>query len=515
MKRLLAVCLALTLLCGCNADLAQTETTTDATTEAPSETVAEIREDDGVFGLSYLPEYGLNPFTCTATVNRALFSLLYDSLFVVSNRFRAEPLLCDTFRVSDDSMTYSFTLVEGVCFSDGTKMTAEDVVQSIQAAQTSDLYDARLKHISYVRAEDDGSVTVRLDTPYENFCLMLDIPILKSSTLSESYPIGSGAYVKQGQKLVRNAHRWQEGTPVLDEETIPLTVGATSSDLRDHFEFGVTDLIYCDPNSPSAVGYRCDYEVWEAPSTVLHYIGFNLTSGYFANSTLRAAVTHAIDRSTLVTAVYGGFAQASSLPCSPSSDLYDTRTAAEYDYAPSAFSAAVHNSGILTNAAYADHVGSFLVCNDDATRVAAAEAIAEVLCEAGLNITVVEKSRNEYKTALRNGDYDLYYGEVRLTTDFDLSVFFAENGALSYGGIANDDLARLCTESLANSGSYVTLCSQVMSDGLLCPVVFKSYAVYATRGLISTLTPGVDYLFRNAAAARSLTDADKTYDAAT
>lgn len=506
MKRLLAICLALTLLCGCNADLAQTEAT-----EAPTETVAEIQADES-FGLSYLPEYGLNPFTCTATVNRALFSLLYESLFVVSNQFRAEPLLCESFRVSEDSMAYSFTLVDGACFSDGTKMTAEDVVQSIQAARASDLYAARLSHITDLRVERDGSVTVTLDTPYENFCRMLDVPILKASSLKSSFPVGSGPYVKRGQTLLRNENWWQDGTPLIDEETILLTSGKTNGDLRDHFEFGTTSLIYCDPNSPSAVGYRCDYEVWEAPTTVLHYIGFNLTSGYFPNDTLRTAVTCAVDRSSLVTGVYGGFAQASVLPCSPSSDLYDGQIADEFEYNPSAFVAAVHNSGVLTDADYADHVGYFLVCSDDATRVAAAEAIAVAMNEAGLNIVVTAKSREEYEAALKNGDYDLYYGEVRLTTDFDLSVFFEENGELSYGGIADEDLARKCTESLANSGSYVTLCSQIMSEGLLCPVVFKSYAVYATRGVISNLTPGVDYLFRNAAAARSLASADKTYD---
>ncbi len=512
MKRLLAVCLVLALLCGCNADRAQTEAATEDTTEAPTETVAHVRQDDGIFGLSYLPEYGLNPFTSTATVNRALFSLLYESLFVVSNRFRAEPLLCESFRASEDSMTYSFTLISDACFSDGTKMTAEDVVRSIQAAQGSALYSARLSHIREVRSEADGTVTVRLDTPYENFCLMLDVPIVKASTIEGFCPVGSGPYVKQGQTLVPNPHRRQDAAPVVDEQTIPLNSADTSRGLRDQFEFGTTDLTYCDPNAPSAVGYRCDYEAWEAPTTIMHYIGFNLGSGYFADDTLRAAVTYAVDRGSLVTEVYGGFAQAGVLPCSPLSDLYDAQLAEEYDYAPSAFTAAVHNSGVLTEPSYADYVGYFLVCSEDPTRVAAAEAIAEALRAAGLNIVVSAKGWSDYKAALKNGDFDLYYGEVRLTTNFDLSPFFDEDGALSYGSVASADLARLCTEALANSGDYVKLCSQILSGGRLCPVVFKSYAVYATRGVISTLTPGVDYLFRNAAAARSLSDADKTYE---
>ena len=512
MKKLIALCLALTLLCGCNVD--NMEPTKDSSpTEETEETTtapAVVKERDE-FGLSYLPEFGLNPLTCTATVNRALFSLMYESLFVVSNQFRAEPVLCESFRVSDDGMTYRFTLVEGVRFSDGTPLTAEDVKESIKAARQSTLYKARLKNINYVRSEEDGTLTIGLDMPSDNFCLMLDIPVLKVDTIAEQYPIGSGPYVKRGESLEKNTYWWQSEIPAVSDEVIPLTATETTNELRDDFEFGSTDLIYCDPNSPAAVGYRCDYEVWEAPTTIMHYIGFNLGSGYFAVDAIRTAVTYAVDRDEIANVVYGGFAQPSVLPCSPSSDLYDRQLSQQYDHAPTKLRAAINNSGIMSKSEYANHVGYFLVCNEDPKRVDAAEMIAQALNDAGLNIVVTEKNRKDYEKALENGDYDLYYGEVRLTANFDLTSFFSKNGKLSYGHIDSTGLATLCTEALANSGSYVDLCSQIMSEGKLCPVVFKSYAVYVTRGMISSITPAVDFLFHNAATARTLADADKTY----
>lgn len=71
--------------------------------------------------------------------------------------------------------------------------------------------------------------------------------------------------------------------PAVTAETIELQAAKTPNDIRDNFEFGSTDLVYCDPNSPAAVGYRCDYEAWEAPTPILHYVGFNLYSGWFTN----------------------------------------------------------------------------------------------------------------------------------------------------------------------------------------------------------------------------------------
>ena len=126
-------------------------------------------------------------------------------------------------------------------------------------------------------------------------------------------------------------------------ETIELQAAKTPNDIRDNFEFGSTDLVYCDPNSPAAVGYRCDYEAWEAPAPILHYVGFNLYSGWFTNVALRRAFTYGVDREAMTSAVYNGFAQAATLPCSPASDLYDAQLAAQYAYSATAFQAAIHN----------------------------------------------------------------------------------------------------------------------------------------------------------------------------
>lgn len=509
-KTLLLLMALLLLLCSCSPQAKTMPTTPTVETEPePTQEVPQEQTED--FGLAYLPSYGLNPYKCTATVNRALFSLLYESLFVVSNQFRAEPVLCDSFTVSSDGTAYTFTLIDGVTFSDGTPLTAADVAASVEAARQSPIYQARLSHISYYTVNEDGTFSVYLDTPYENFALMLDVPIVKAASVESNTPTGSGAYCLRGTNLQRNPHWKQTVSPILTAETVPLNACTDPSSLRDGFEFGATDLVYCDPNSAAAVGYRCDYEVWEAPTTVMHYLGFNCYSGYFVNDKLRTAVTYALDREDISNKVYGGFAEASVLPCSPYSDLYDTKLAEEYDYAPALFTAAVQDSGVTTSTDYVGHAGTLLVCSEDPKRVAAADYIASILQNAGLNITVSAVDYDSYKTALQNGDFDLYYGEVRLTANFDLSEFFEEYGNLQYGSISSAGLATLCTASLQNSGSFPELCAQVMQQAPICPVVFKGYAIYVTRGALSSITPAVDYVFHNAETARTLADADKTY----
>lgn len=507
MKRLIALTLALLLfLSGCAGQETPSQTSESEPATEPEETTAAA---DDTFGLSYLPEYGLNPYTCTATVNRAVFSLLYESLFVVSNQFRAEPLLCESFTASEDGKTYVYRLLPNVTFSDGTPLTAQDAAASVNAARDSALYAARLEHITNISVLDDSTLSIVLDTPYENFSLMLDIPVVRADTVSADTPIGTGPYALDGSCLRRNMAWWQEGEPAVSVNEIPLTAADTPNALRDNFEFGSTDLIYCDPNSPAAVGYRCDFEVWEVPTTILHYLGFNVRGGLFASDTLRTAVTYMVDRDTLANACYGGFAIPAMLPCSPDSDLSDAQLAAQYAYDLTRFQAARNNSGVQSSE---ESPGVFLVCSDDPTRVAVAETLNETFRACGLYLTIRSLPLAEYKTALSAGNFDLYLGEVRLTANFDLSEFFSSEGTLNYGGISNSELTQLCASCLENSGNYADLCAGILNTAPICPVVFKSYAIYVSRGKLASITPAVDYLFHNAITARTLADADRTYD---
>ena len=145
---------------------------------------------------------------------------------------------------------------------------------------------------------------------------------------------------------------------------------------------------------------------------------------------------------------------------------------------------------------------------------AVAEKLNETFRASGLYLTVRALPLKQYKSALSNGNFDLYLGEVRLTANFDLSEFFSSEGNLNYGGISDTELARLCIASLENSGNYADLCARILGTAPICPVAFKSYAIYVTRGKLASITPAVDYLFHNAVTARTLADADRSYDRA-
>ena len=76
---------------------------------------------------------------------------------------------------------------------------------------------------------------------------------------------------------------------------------------------------------------------------------------------------------------------------------------------------------------------TMLVNSENRIRVAAAQNIASQLLEYGIKITVVEKSYADYLTALTDGDFQLFLGEVKLTGNMDISCLVTEGGSAAYG----------------------------------------------------------------------------------
>ncbi len=516
MKRLLCIVLLLCLLLsGCAVvDVGLNKEETKPVEPTRPEAPPKEPTKEG-FGLVYVPEYGFNPYDCICITNRPVLSLVYESLFVIGPTFQPEPVLCDRFAVSEDEKTYVFTLVPDVTFSDGSPLTVQDVEASLKAAQNSAYYGSRFSKVSAISSDAHGRLTIRLTTAYEDLPLLLDVPIVKAGTQNDSRPLGTGAYAfwtaegdETGSSLClrRNHDWWQEKKPPIDYPTIQMAKADRPSEIRDSFEFGSTSLICADLNAPAAVGYRCDYELWDCPTAIMQYIGFNFGGGLFTSRVLRSAVTHIIDREAICSSIYKGFAVPACLPCAPASSLYDRDLAAAYAYDEEAFRSTI--STLTTRDGY---VGTILVCSADPSRTELAHRISQSFDACGIKLEVKAVDRETYLKRLQAGQFDMYIGEARLSSNFDLTEFFKPYGSLCYGAIQSLTMERQCTAALENSGNAYDLNKAVMDGGYLCPILFKSYAVMASRGTISSLQPAVDCLF-HLSGGRTLADASATYE---
>ena len=509
MKRRIALLLLVSLLlpmlgCGNSIDNSGYVATGDAILmegQEPEDIEPE-KENTQELTLAYYPDRSLNPLFGSDYTNRVLMSLMYQPLFAVDNQKNATPILCGAYKISQDYRTWIFYVDENARFSDGTRVTAEDVLATYQQAKKNDYYKNRFYHVFNLSLTEDGTgVIFGLDTRYQNLPLLLDVPIVKASEVEAELPAGTGPYVfmrtASGAHLQRDHNWWCGETKVpATDESISLVEVTSVGEVRDQFQFGDVSVVCTNPMSDSFAEYRCDYELWQIESGYMLYIGCNVQwSDFFAkNGGIRTFLTYGLDRESLAQHAYKGRVNTVTIPCSPGEVFYSKTLASKYEYNPMEFVGHMGSYTIPTK----DNVKKTLtlaVNSDDSARVKIARDIAEDLTDLGLACETKEYSGSVFKNVLIAQNFDIYLGMTRLSPTMDLTEFFRVYGELSYGGIANETLLSMTTNALENNGNFYNLYQKLAEDGRIIPLMFGYYAVYAQRGICPDLNPARDNVF--------------------
>ena len=189
----------------------------------------------------------------------------------------------------------------------------------------------------------------------------------------------------------------------------------------------------------------------------------------------------------LVNAQQAGLALAASFPVSPLSPLYPADLVREYDRDETlaALRAAGQDTGETRELV-------LLVNEEDRFRLTSAQFIAEHLSLLDWHITVRQLPWEDYLAALAAGEFDLYYGEVRLTADWDLRDLTGTGGALNYGHWSHPDTSRLLQELAGaedRTAAMRSLCAHLKDQAPILPVCFKSTSVLTQAEAVEGLDP--------------------------
>ncbi|MDR0451462.1 MAG: ABC transporter substrate-binding protein, partial [Treponema sp.] len=136
-----------------------------------------------------------------------------------------EPAVAENYAVEQDGLAYRFTLREGLLFHDGSPVTAEDVVFTLETARANQFEG--FANIAAVEAPDKRNVRIRLKEKDPEFLTNLTIGIVpKNNGDREKRAIGTGPFIidsyttQQSLVLVRNPNYRRPGYPVLDKVTM-------------------------------------------------------------------------------------------------------------------------------------------------------------------------------------------------------------------------------------------------------------------------------------------------------
>lgn len=438
------------------------------------------------FSLPYAPERSLDPITCSDGMQQVVASLVCEGLFRLGPDFEPEPWLCSGYTYDPVSLTYTLTIRSGIVFSDGSPLTAADVKAALNRARTSERYQARLSGIKSVSGTED-TVTVALSAPNSALPALLDIPIAKSGTEKNSAPVGTGPYLfskeESGSYLVANQSWWQgDGQPV---DRISLVESADQDTMLYRFTSHDVQLITADLTGTSPISATGNVNYQDANTTILQYVGCNTARAPLDNAAFRRALGLGVNRAYVVSAFLSGHGAAAQFPVAPSSPLYPVSL--ETRYSLDAFTAALADCGYT-----AERTLTLLVNAENSFKISVAGYLAESFTSAGVPTEVQVLPWEEYSAALAAGDFDLFYGEVKLTADWDLSALLADGGALNYGGWTDPRTDRLLADYAAatdRAASLEALCKYLQSQAPILPVCFKSTSVLMQANVLEGLSP--------------------------
>ena len=493
MACVLCIALLSAMLSGCWQDLPAED---PFLTPQEEETAAEQDEERILpeqFALPYAPDQTLDPITCADGMQQVAASLLCEGLFRLGPDFEPEPWLCESYTYDAATYTYTFTLRGGVTFSDGSPLTASDVRTTLERARASQRYSSRLSGVSRITASGE-TVIITLSGPNTGFPALLDIPIVKAGT-EDSIPIGTGPYLlsveDSGSWLVSNQSWWRGAARPVDR--IALVEASDQETMLYRFNSHEVQLVVVDLTGTASVSVSGNVTYLDADTTILHYLGCNTTRAPLDNPALRSCLWSGINRSYLVSAFFSSHGAASQFPVSPASALYPH--ALEESYSLADFSSALAELELSSTRTL-----TLLVNEENRFKVAAAQEIAESFTASGLSVTVRALPWAEYTTALAAGNYDLYYGEVRLSADWDLSPLLATGGALNYGGWSDpqtDQLLAAFSAAADRASAMESLCAYLQEQAPILPICFKSVSVLTQSGVVEGLEPTIAEPFYN------------------
>ena len=352
----------------------------------------------------------LDPHKAIAAGTKEILFNIFEGLVKPDENGNLKNAVASDYTISEDGLTYTFTLRDGVKFHNGNEVTAEDVKYSLERVSgllNGEVLISTMSTITDVAISDDKTVVVTVDSPNPELIYSFTAAIIPagSGETEGAAPIGTGpfsfvSYVPQeGIVLAKHAEYWQAGLPYLDEVTFKIIANVDTAMLD--IKGGSVDIVPYLTDSQAAE-LSGQFYIISAPSNVVQALFLNCTEGALADVKVRQAINYALDKEMVSAFVAGGNGTLISSAMLPTlqdyyvdlNDMYGNT--ANIDKAKQLLTEAGYPNGfdleITVPAIYDIHVE-------------ATEVVAEQLKQAGINVKInavdwgfwLEETYNERK----------------------------------------------------------------------------------------------------------------------
>lgn len=259
-----------------------------------------------------------DPIKTSDIYSEAVLRCIYTSLFDFDDELNLRFKLAKEVETIDD-LTWKITIHDNVKFHDGTPLTTDDVLFSIQRALTGERTQKSLEIVDYVEKVDDTTFLIKSKEPYSDLLSLfakaetsiVSKAVVENPDYDFTSPVGAGPFKFISREVEKEIELARFDDYFLEKAAWPLInfkVIVSEQERTTAFLNKEVDILF------SVSAYDCeklslspDVKILQSPSTKIEYLSLNTQHAPLDNPKVRLAISYAINRDTITDNVYHGY----------------------------------------------------------------------------------------------------------------------------------------------------------------------------------------------------------------
>ncbi|MCF0122491.1 MAG: ABC transporter substrate-binding protein [Ruminiclostridium sp.] len=376
----------------------------------------------------------LDPYQMTAAGTREVFFNVYEGLVKPDADGNFIAAVASDYSVSEDGLTYTFPLREGVLFHNGDAVTAEDVIYSFETCAATSIFDNMVAALSHAKVTADGNtITVTLSEPDSAFLSIVSGVYIVPADYKDqaTAPVGTGPFkfvsrsAQENLVMEKFADYWGEPA-YLDKVTFKIFEDPNA--LMSALSAGSIDLANHQPYDRVEALKGGDFKILEGTMNLVQALYLNNAVEPFNKEEVRQAMCYAVNADEIMELTAAGYGTKLGSSIYPNFTKYFDESLA--DLYPQDIEKAKQ---MLADAGYPDGFKmTITIPSNYSTHMNVGEVLVEQLAQVGITATIEPV---EWETWLT----DVYAGRKFESTiiGFDASTLNA--GALLNRWMSDDD----------------------------------------------------------------------------
>lgn len=475
-------------------------------------------EESIVIGIQSTKTLAIRPLEPVERDMLSVYNLMYEGLMVINDDYLPECNLADKYSVTNNGKTWTFTLKEGLLFSNGSKLTAYDVAATgqwiLNRANTESNDKGFYMNLSYfvesISATGDYTVVVKAERPYFGLLYAMTFPVLPAGALDQDNPPGTGAYIctyfDPGSTLLLSPNpHWRHNSPQVTDISFELLPNAT--EVIDAYQLANVDAVFTRAIASSQYksgtsSLSLDYRTNQLECILMNHSAFptNLKS-------VREAIRCLVDVDYIASSIYNGMVERTDTPFINGTWMYNENLEEYFRLDPARAASLleadgwydVDDDGILERpndkGEYVELKIELLVYEepDGNVRLETANYIQDTLNKNGFNVSVTTVSfhdivtidddgnqtvKSGIQTKLANRNFQMCLAAYAMDVCPDAGFMLMNYNTGNYCSYRSTDMTNLCKELRTKTDQYEF--QQVLHDIQLqfakdCPFICMFY----------------------------------------